>query len=156
MSEKSEKIWKKAAQTIVKAGYVPFPINDNLINLLKVLMTEEQAEFVHQVFKKASLRMDQIKERTDLEKYARKLNVEDNIRFIGNVSNENVLTLINKSDVLVLPSLSEGFPRVILEGMLCGIPIVASNVRGIKEIIEDGKNGFLFKARDAFQLSDKI
>jgi len=67
MSEKSEKIWQKAAKRIVGAGYVPFPISDTLIDLLKVLMTEEQAQFVHQVFKKSSLRMDQIKERTDLD-----------------------------------------------------------------------------------------
>ncbi|MHA1256100.1 MAG: 4Fe-4S binding protein [Promethearchaeota archaeon] len=67
MSAKSEKIWKKAAQTIVKAGYVPFPINDTLIEMLKILITEEQAIFIHQVFKKSSLRMDQIKERTELD-----------------------------------------------------------------------------------------
>ena len=67
MSEKSEKIWQKAARTIVKAGYIPFPLNDTLLELLKILMTEEQANFIHQVFKKSSLRMDQIKERTDLD-----------------------------------------------------------------------------------------
>lgn len=68
MSEKSEKIWKKTARTIVKAGYgIPFPISDTLLEMLKILMTEEQAIFIHQVFKKSSLRMDQIKERTDLD-----------------------------------------------------------------------------------------
>ena len=70
MSETSDKIWKKAAQVIVKAGYAPFAINNTLIELLKVLMTEEQATFVQQVFKKSSLRLDQIKENTDLDEIA--------------------------------------------------------------------------------------
>ena len=63
----TDKFWYKVARTIVKAGRFPFPISDTLIDLLKDLMTEEQAIFIHQVFKKASLRIDQIKERTDLD-----------------------------------------------------------------------------------------
>lgn len=66
------------------------------------------------------------------------------IIFLGGCG-RNVITynLIN-SDYLILPSSTEGLPFVLLEAMSLGIPIIASNIVGINEIIEDGKNGFLF------------
>jgi Pyruvate/2-oxoacid:ferredoxin oxidoreductase delta subunit len=65
MTIESEKIWHKTARTIIKAGQMPMPVSDTLIELLKLIMTEEQAEFV-QLFRKPSLNIDQIKERTNL------------------------------------------------------------------------------------------
>ncbi|MHA1489089.1 MAG: DUF362 domain-containing protein [Promethearchaeota archaeon] len=62
----SEKLWYKAARTIVKAGKMPFPISDTLFELLQVIMTEEQAKFIS-IFKKPSLNIDQIKVKTDLD-----------------------------------------------------------------------------------------
>lgn len=61
----TQDIWYKTARTIVKAGYMPFPISDTLIKLLKLLITEKQARFI-QVFKKQpNLTLDQIKKNTD-------------------------------------------------------------------------------------------
>jgi Pyruvate/2-oxoacid:ferredoxin oxidoreductase delta subunit len=60
-------IYYKTARTIAKAGAIPFPISDTLIKLLKILINEEQAEFVSSVFKKPSLNLDQIKENTNLD-----------------------------------------------------------------------------------------
>jgi ferredoxin len=61
-----EKLWYKAARTIVKAGKIPLRISDTLIELLQTLITEDQAKFIL-IFKKPSLNIDQIKERTDLK-----------------------------------------------------------------------------------------
>jgi len=55
--------WYKVARTIAKAGANPVPISDTFIEILKILMSEEQGRFVIKVFKKPSLRFDQIKER---------------------------------------------------------------------------------------------
>ncbi len=61
-----EKIWYKAARTIVKAGQLPMVVNETLIELLKLIMTEEQAKFIT-VFRKPSLSIDQIKEKSSLD-----------------------------------------------------------------------------------------
>jgi hypothetical protein len=65
MTIDSEKIWYKAARTIVKAGKLPMVISETLIELLKLILTEEQAEFIL-IFRKPSLSIDQIKEKTIL------------------------------------------------------------------------------------------
>ncbi|MFW9821142.1 MAG: hypothetical protein ACFFE5_16175, partial [Candidatus Thorarchaeota archaeon] len=65
MTLDNEKIWYKTARAIVKAGQMPMPVNETLIELLKLIMKEEQAEFL-QIFRKPSLNINQIKERTSL------------------------------------------------------------------------------------------
>jgi len=57
---------------------------------------------------------------------------------------------------VVLPSLNESFGLGLVEGMCLGKPCVASNIGGIKEIIEDGKNGLLVKPADPVELAEKI
>ena len=69
MDKEQNKVWYKAARTIVKAGQLPMVVNDNLIELLKLIMTDEQAEFIT-VFKKPSLSIDQLKDKTNLDEEA--------------------------------------------------------------------------------------
>ena len=66
MAINSEKIWYKAARTIVKAGQLPMVVNETLIELLKLILTEEQAEFI-QIFRKPSLSIDQIREKATID-----------------------------------------------------------------------------------------
>ena len=56
--------------------------------------------------------------------------------------------LLKKSSIFVLPSISEGHPNTILEAMSLGIPVVASNVGGIPELISHQRNGILFDPKD--------
>jgi len=74
---------------------------------------------------------------------ARKYNVEKYIEFKGAVSNEEVWKYYLMSDVLILPSEQEGFPRVIIEAFACGKPVLASNICGIPEIVIHNTNGML-------------
>lgn len=65
------------------------------------------------------------------------------ITFLGFISDRDLIELTLSSDVLVIPSIYEPFGIVALEGMAAGVPIVASNVGGLSEVIEHDKTGFL-------------
>ena len=74
------------------------------------------------------------------------LGVEQACRFVG--VRADIADILAAADLFVLPSLSEGFPFVLLEALAMGCPIVASRVNGIPELIEEGKTGFLVPARE--------
>ena len=80
--------------------------------------------------------------------------VERSCRFVG--AREDIADILAAADVVVLPSLSEGFPFVLLEALAMGCPVVASRVNGIPELIEDRKTGFLVPARDPQALAIAI
>lgn len=82
--------------------------------------------------------------------------LDQNIFFFGRASSEDIIKYMSMADLLVLPSLSEGFPIVILEAFAAGLPVISTNVRGLPEIVEDGKNGFLVEPKNPQQLSKKI
>jgi len=80
--------------------------------------------------------------RFELEKHA-----SDHIRFLG--ARSDIRDLYAASDVFVLPSLWEGMPNAMLEALASGLPVVATDVGGVSEIVENDKNGFLVPARDS-------
>ena len=59
-------------------------------------------------------------------------------------------------DLFVLASHREGFPRAAMEGAACGLPIVASDIRGCRQVVDHGHTGLLVPARDAVALADAI
>ena len=69
---------------------------------------------------------------------------------------EDIREYIEKSDCVVLPSYREGLPRALLEASAMGRPILATDVTGCREIVEDGVNGYLCKARNASDLAEKM
>ncbi|WP_207942078.1 hypothetical protein DOK78_002993 [Enterococcus sp. DIV2402] len=77
------------------------------------------------------------KQKEYFEKLAKEYSVENSVHFLGSISNKSqIRDLLIKSDIFVLPSKSEGLPRVLIEAMATGLPIVASNVDGIPELIQ--------------------
>ncbi|MBI4722301.1 MAG: glycosyltransferase family 4 protein [Candidatus Stahlbacteria bacterium] len=80
-------------------------------------------------------------QRVKLLEQSRSLGIDKNVVFIG--KSNNVPSILGASDIFVLPSLWEGFPLVILEAMAAGLPIVATRVGGIPEMITSGEEGFL-------------
>jgi len=95
-------------------------------------------------------------ERENLERLVKELNIEDSVIFMGKVPNEKVSKYMTASDVFVLPSLSESFGIVNLEAMACGLPIVATMVGGIPEVVKDGENGFLVEPKNPEQIAEKV
>jgi len=89
-----------------------------------------------------------------LKTTAEKLKISENVEFLG--IRKDIDTLMQKSKIFVLPSRWEGLPMVILEAMASGIPIVATKVGGIPEIIEDGKDGILVEPENPEELAKAI
>ncbi|MGB9980641.1 glycosyltransferase family 4 protein [Methanobacterium sp.] len=90
-----------------------------------------------------------------LKKLVNKLNIKG-VLFLGEVTNDEVPFYLKNSDIFVLSSLQEGFPNVLLEAMALGLPVVATDVCGITEIIEDGKNGFIVRPKNSKEIAEKI
>jgi glycosyltransferase involved in cell wall biosynthesis len=72
------------------------------------------------------------------------LNIQDRIFFHGKT--DNIREVWQKNEILVMPSLMEGMPLVVVEAMLCGRTCVATDVGGISEWIEDNRSGFIAAA----------
>jgi glycosyltransferase involved in cell wall biosynthesis len=77
-----------------------------------------------------------------------------NIEFTGDVS--NVADYLASFDVFVFPSLSEGLGSSLLDAMSFGLPVIASNVGGISEIVDDGINGILIPPNDPDSLVNAL
>ena len=89
--------------------------------------------------------------RAELEARARANHVAERVRFLGH--RDDVPAVLADADIFVLPSRSEAFPNAILEAMMSGLPIVASSVGGIPELVEDGRTGRLVPPGDTAQLA---
>ena len=96
--------------------------------------------------------------RKELERLCKRLGVEKYVTFAGFVGDTFKKALFYRAaDVFVLPSTGpELFGNVNLEAMACSVPIVASNVGGIPDVIKDGENGLLVPPSDSEALADKI
>jgi glycosyltransferase involved in cell wall biosynthesis len=82
-----------------------------------------------------------------------KINGNGRSHLVGVQLHRDIPKWMNACDVLCLPSLSEGLPNVALEAMACGLPVVASRVGGVPEIVEHGVNGLLVPPADPHALA---
>lgn len=93
--------------------------------------------------------------RRDLEVLAKRLGIKDHVEFLG--SRKDVPQLLAQTDVLVLSTITqESFGRVILEAQAVGVPVVATRVGGVVDIIEDGKTGILVMPKDTEGMAREV
>jgi glycosyltransferase involved in cell wall biosynthesis len=93
-------------------------------------------------------------ERDKLEAAVADSGLGDHVTFLGWV--RDLTTVLPRWDVFVMPSLEEGFPIAALDAMAAGLPVVATSVGGIPELIEDGKTGWLVPPRHAEALASRL
>lgn len=112
----------------------------NLINLIKA--------FERVIKKYPKLRLLIVGEGTQKEeliKITKELKLENNISFLGEKKQKDLIEIYKKSHLFILPSIYEGQPLVLLEALVAGLPIVATNVGGVPDIVNEGINGVLIK-----------
>jgi glycosyltransferase involved in cell wall biosynthesis len=108
----------------------------NLNNLIKAI---SKTELTIDIFGDGPIKEDlaTLANRTDAK-----------VNFLGIVPNNELPDILNKYLYFVLPSFYEGMPKALLEAMACGLVCIGTNVKGINEVIEDGKNGFLIDSTE--------
>lgn len=84
------------------------------------------------------------------------LKITDKVNFLGELPNELAKELMSGFDIFVLPSRFEGLPLTIIEAMFAGLPVVASSVGGIPELVANSKCGFLVSPDNKSDLVEKI
>jgi len=87
--------------------------------------------------------------REQLENKARELGIDKQVEFLGSVDAEKIPLLLKQADLFVLASHWEGRPNAVLEAMATGLPVVASDIDGVNELVVDGQTGLLFRDGDS-------
>jgi L-malate glycosyltransferase len=89
-----------------------------------------------------------------IDQEVRRRKLESQVRFLG--LRADVQRLLHAADIFLLTSISEGIPLTVIEAMAAGLPVVATRVGGVPEIVEEGQTGWLAPARDDEQLAAAI
>lgn len=84
------------------------------------------------------------------------LELNEQVWLDGNRSFDEVKNIVSRSDILLMSSVEEGIPNVILEAMALGTIVISTDCGGVSEVIEDGKNGFIVPIRDARAIAEKV
>jgi len=94
--------------------------------------------------------------RRQLEELTMETGWSKDINFLGQKTQEQVTEILSVTDVFVNPSYSEGLPTSVLEAGAIGVPIVATDVGGTREIVENGKTGLLIREREPGQIAEAV
>jgi len=89
-----------------------------------------------------------------LQNKCKKLGIESQVLFLGH--RYDIPELMHSADVLVHPSRREGLGMAVLEAMAAGLPIITTNVQGLKDLVENGENGIVVSPRDVQGFADAI
>jgi glycosyltransferase involved in cell wall biosynthesis len=101
-------------------------------------------------------------DQAELEQLAAEAGITDRVRFLGRLTQEEVREVLDRTDIVVAPSVPtrdgrrEGIPVALMEAMAFGVPVVASRLSGIPELIEDGESGLLVEPGDAEGLAGAV
>ena len=96
--------------------------------------------------------------RAAYESLALRLGLEKKVRFAGKLSDPELVRAYQKADLLILPSINnnEAFGIVLIEALACGVPVIASDLPGVRSVFNDGAEGLLVKPGSVFDLEQKL
>jgi len=132
------------------------PLLVHVSNFRPVKRPVDCVEILSRVLKKGiSTRLVMVgdgSERTNVEHKARCLGVYDKCVFVG--KQPKIVDYLSAADVLLLPSEQESFGLAALEAMACEVPVIASRVGGVPEVVSDGETGFLSEVGDVEKMAE--
>jgi len=91
-----------------------------------------------------------------LMRYAVESDLADNVEFLGPVGQDDIGALYDEADIFVLPSFAEGLPVVLVEAMAKALPVVATRIAGIPELVDEGVSGLLVTPASSGELAGAI
>lgn len=94
--------------------------------------------------------------REELARLADELKLSDRVHFLGFLGEDEIIRELQDCDLFVLPSFVEGLPVSAMEAMAIGVPVIATNIAGTSELVEDGITGLLVRPSDSDALTDAI
>ncbi len=96
--------------------------------------------------------------RPSYENLAAELNINNHIEFTGKLSDEDMIRALQSADALVLPSINnnEAFGLVLIEALACGLPVIASDLPGVRRVFQEGQEGLLARPGEISDLAEKI
>jgi glycosyltransferase involved in cell wall biosynthesis len=151
--------WDLTAPTILQLGrMVPRKGVETVIHALAYLRDKHELRCRLAIVGGESRDPDPAKtsEIARLQAICRQVGVVDHVDFIGSRGRNDLRTYYSAADVFVTTPWYEPFGITPLEAMACGVPVVGSNVGGIKMTVADGETGFLVPPRDAAALADRL
>jgi glycosyltransferase involved in cell wall biosynthesis len=95
-------------------------------------------------------------ERARLQRMVSERHLSDRVTFRGWVNKDRIAECYQNADAFVLPSRYEGMPNVVLEAMACGLPIVATDIAGCEELVQENVNGYLVPVGDSDALAARL
>lgn len=151
---------EKRAQ--IRKGLFGIKDDEKIVLSIAALHPRKGLKYLLEAFAKVSQEYPKMKlvivgegpEKGDLEKFIKNLGIHHRAVLLG--YQQNIPHILKSSDIFVLPSVKEAFGLVLLEAMAAEVPIIASRVGGIPEIIQDHENGELVEAGNSDSLAEKI
>jgi L-malate glycosyltransferase len=152
--KRSCQLWKHLERAGCKEGQ---PILCHVSNFRPVKRTHDLVYILELVRKESPAHLVLIgdgPDRSSVEELARTKGLQNHISFLGKL--ESFSEILQDCDIFLLPSEAESFGLAALEAMSCGLPVIATNIQGIPEVVVDGQTGLLSNLSDIKQMADNI
>lgn len=154
---------KKCERYSIFSSQSTYPIKGTHALLEAIVIIKKTYPNVHLYITGRNRLKDGVKERikdSGYDKYLRKLifkyNLKDNITFLGNLNEKEMCNRYLKANVYALPSFIENSPNSLGEAMILGVPIVAADVGGVKELLQHEEEGYIYQADAPYMLAGNI
>ena len=107
-------------------------------------------------FKIKLLLIGESSEKNKLKKHIERLRINNMVLLVGGVGHKEICNYMNAADAFVLPSWMEGLPNVVMEACACELPVIATAVGGVPELIENNDTGIIVPPHSVHEIADKL